>query len=303
MLNGNESKIKTAITILRECKSTPELFLHRCCDAGITHGNRDTQDELWEFDEYVLSGVPGAIHAFRDSLIYELRQDDPKWKYSVILDALIRSGNYKTSEALFNIVEELLDRNASLTNDKIRNVTNQYSQHSLEYQNGVNSAHLHSDVFRARLAHATSFRYMRDNKRQFQMWCVHTLAYSEEVFRNAVFEYQLWRCLNTHIGLFGLDRRLVETPRRSQWLYRYRIGTWAALAEWIVRNTPYDDLGKFWDKSLADTLVINTTGRVRLPESKIFISGNKADWERIARVAPGFYRQYNEAKAKLDEYK
>ena len=34
MLNGNESKIKTAITILHESKSTPELFLRRCCDDG-----------------------------------------------------------------------------------------------------------------------------------------------------------------------------------------------------------------------------------------------------------------------------
>lgn len=305
MFHSNEAKTKIAVTILRECKNAleSELFLQRCCDAGITHGNRDTQDELWEFEEYVLSGVPGAIHAFRDSLIYELRQDDPKWKYSVILDALIRSGNYKTSEALFSITEEMLDRNARMTNEKINSVYREHAPRSPEYANGLYSALLGNDLFRARLAHATAFRYMHENQRLDQLWGISVIAADARTYENNAFWYQAQRFFNTQIGLFGLDRHLVETPRRGQWLYRYRIGTWAALAEWIVRNTPYNELGKFWDKSLAHTLVINTTDRLLLPESKEFISDNKADWEYIARVVPGFYRQYNEAKAKLAKYK
>ena len=296
-------KTKVAIAILHESKSTPELFLRRCCEAGITNGNRDTQDELWEFDEYVLSSVPSAIHALRDSLIYELCRDDPKWKYSVILNALIRSGNYKTSEALSKLTMDLLTRNDKQVLEQINNASKRFSLYTKEYRDAVRHAKICGDRFRVQLAHAASFCYVCDNRRLDRLWTSNLMVSSTETLESDAFEYQYRRFLNTHIGLFGLDRRLVETPRRSQWLYRYRLGTWAALAEWIVRNTPYDDLGKFWDKSLADTLVINTTDRVHLSESKVFISGNNADWERIARVAPGFYRQYNEAKAKLDEYK
>ena len=95
----------------------------------------------------------------------KLRQDDPKWKYSVILDALIRSGNYKTSEALFSITEEMLDRNARMTNEKINSVYREHAPRSPEYANGLYSALLGNDLFRARLAHATAFRYMHENQR------------------------------------------------------------------------------------------------------------------------------------------
>ena len=73
MFETPEKKVAIATELLKDNVSTPDKFLRACHDAGITHGNRDTEDELWEFKEYVLRYVPGSIHAFRESLLSWLR--------------------------------------------------------------------------------------------------------------------------------------------------------------------------------------------------------------------------------------
>ena len=108
MFHSNEEKISLARAILRDNKGTPEHFLSKCREAGIMHGNRDTQDELWEFEEYVLKYVPGSIHSLKESLLAELdtkclevcRDIYSDREVGLVLEALIRNGDWRTAAAV-----------------------------------------------------------------------------------------------------------------------------------------------------------------------------------------------------------
>lgn len=299
MFRSNEEKISLARAILRDNKGTPEHFLSKCREAGIMHGNRDTQDELWEFKEYVLTHVPGCGHAYREALIYELEaacRDECKEKYSLrqlglILDALIRDGNSATSATLMTKRESVIDAFARITNSMYRVAAENFLPHE-----HISTTFI---TLRVKLDHACSFCYISDAGRRDAM----TLTLDAEVLQrlsgNRGFAYVHKRYLNSHIGLFGYDRSQVAAVMTSRvWYYKYRVGTWAAVADFLVENGVLCNLTDFWETSFAFTHDVTSPAK-SFPGASEFIKENKADWKVIGRMVPGFYRAYEETKERL----
>ena len=300
MFQTPEKKVAIATELLKDNVSTPGKFLRACHDAGITYGNRDTQDELWEFKEYVLRYVPGSIHAFRESLLNELDTaclEVCSDAYSdravgLILEALIRDGNWKTAEALAKKRETYTDALACRANKKIRE--------AVAGNQPIESMLFRLALHRVKLTHAGTFRYMSDVARKEALLQSRDLALSANMSDNREFMYWFNRYINTHIGLFGYNyAQTTAVKSHGVTHYRYRVGTWAAVADFLVENSVVKDLAGFWNHSFECLRDVNSYERLCFPGAGEFIVENTANWDVIGKLTPGFYRSYKEAKYRL----
>jgi len=299
MFRSNEEKISLACAILRDNKGTPEHFLRKCREAGIMHGNRDTQDELWEFEEYVLKYAPGSIRSLKESLLAELetkclevcRDIYSDREVGLVLEALIRNGDWRTAAAVSKKRETYTDALVQRANKKIRE--------AVDGNQPFESVLFRLALQRVKLAHASAFCYMTDVARKEALLQSRDLALGVDVLDKRTFSYWFNRYLNSHIGLFGYDRSQVAAVMTSRvWYYKYRVGTWAAVADFLVENGVLCNLTDFWETSFAFTHDVTSPAK-SFPGASEFIKENKADWKVIGRMVPGFYRAYEETKERL----
>jgi hypothetical protein len=130
------------------------------------HGNRDTQDELWEFEEYVLKYVPGSIHSLKESLLAELetkclevcRDIYSDREVGLVLEALIRNGDWRTAAAVSKKRETYTDALVQRANKKIRE--------AVDGNQPFESVLFRLALQRVKLAHASAFCYMTDAARK-----------------------------------------------------------------------------------------------------------------------------------------
>lgn len=300
MFQAHEKKVAIATELLKANADTPDKFLRACHDAGITHGNRDTQDELWEFKEYVLKYVPGSIHAFRESLLNELgaailevcRDIYSDREVGLVLEALIRNGDWRTAAVVSKKRETYTDALVRRANKKIREAV--ASNQPIEWVLFRLALH------RVKLAHASAFRYMSDVARKEALLQSRDLALSANMSDNREFMYWFNRYINTHIGLFGYNyAQTTAVKSHGVTHYRYRVGTWAAVVDFLVENSVVKDLAGFWNHSFECLRDVNSYERLCFPDANEFIVENSANWDVIGKLTPGFYRSYKEAKYRL----
>ena len=300
MFYSHQEKVKIAKEILAEVQTdgTTGDFLSRCQKRGITAGNRDTQDELFEFEYNVLTDVPGGKRAFKESLVMEawdtLCYDTngyyrPGWK----LDCLLRNlGSYTDTRMANDVYNLIFTHLEQAWDDECMRIIARNEKDGVKTTNDALLGW--RQARRADAYVAIAARSMTDADRIREMRDICFLA------PNAVDQCAISDALNIHIGQYGLKPQCspgLEQPRKR---YQYRIGVWAAIMEHLAESTGIS-LKDHYVRSFipGSGCIRDLAGGTALPSEEIVFADGAADWSIIGGQVPFFYRQYVQTAVSL----
>lgn len=300
MFYSHQEKVKIAKEILAELQASGMTgdFLSRCQKRGITAGHRDTQDELFEFEHYVLADVPGGKRAFKESLVIETwdtlcYDTNNPHRYGWKLDCLLRNlGSYTDIQMANEVYSLIFPHLEQAWDDECKRIIARNEKDGVKTTNDALLGW--RQARRADAYAAIAARPMSDADRIREMRNICFLA------PYAANQHVIGDVLNIHIGQYGLKPQCspgLEQPRKQ---YQYRIGVWAAIMEYLAESIGIS-LKDHYARSFipGSGCIRDLAGGTALPSEEIVFANDFADWSIIGAQVPFFYRQYVQTAVSL----